>query len=153
VEHLAVGAQPGEGHRRVGATGQEQMAVRRQGVDQGGQPPRARRRRRQQVDVVEHEAHRGRAAPPDRVGHRLRPRSCDAGRRVARARGGGGAVHGGEQVESEQFDMGVAGLDTDPDVVAAWGEAVLGDRLGQERRLPEPGPADHGRHTVLPAPQ
>ena len=150
VEHLALGAQPGEGHRRVGATRQEHVAVRRQGVDQVGQPPRARRPRRQQVDVVEHQAHRGRAAPPDRVGHRLGLRSCGAGPPVARA---GGAVHRGERVVGERFAVGVAGLDPDPDVIAARGQAVLCDGLGQQRRLSEPRSADHGRHTVLPAPQ
>jgi hypothetical protein len=39
--------------------------------------------------------------------------------------------------------MGVSGLDADPDVVAARCQAVLGDRLSEQRRLSEPGPADH----------
>ncbi len=150
-EQVAVGAQPGEGEGRVGATREEHVAVRRQGLDEGCEPRRARRSGREQVDVVEHEAHRGGAAPPDRVGDGLGRRSCVGGTVGACAAARGGAVQGGERVVGERIAVGVARFDADPDVVAPRGEAVLRDGLGQQRRLPEPRPADHRRHTVLPA--
>ena len=69
------------------------------------------------------------------------------------ASGGTGVVQGGERVPGERIAVGVARLDPDPHVVAAGRQAVLGEGLRQQRRLPQTGPADHRRHAVLPAPQ
>ena len=111
---------------------------------------------RDEVDVVEHEAHRRRAPPPDQVGHGVGGGRAGRVRRAAGvglAGGGRSAGHGGAQVASELRARRVGGLDAQPHVVAARREAVLGHRLGEQRRLAEPGAAHDGRHPVLPAAQ
>ena len=151
VQHLAVGGQARQGDGGVAAPGEHHVPVGRQRLDQPGQPRRPGRPGRQQVDVVEDEADRSRAAPPHRVRHRA-GRRCGSVPPVVLGGAGIGRVvdHGGERVAGERHAVGVAGLEPDPHVVAPGRQVVLGDRLGEERRLPQPGTAHDRRDPVLP---
>ena len=63
------------------------------------------------------------------------------------------AADRGQHVTGQEHAIGVARLEADPDVLAARRQPVLGDCLGQQRRLAQAGAAHHRGHPVFPAPE
>ena len=151
TQHRPLGVEPGQGHRRFRPAGENHVPVGRQGLDQVGQPRRSGGPGGEQMDVVEDQARLGRRPPPHRVGHgggiehRLVPAQLD---HVVLA----SAVDGRSDDPGQPIGVGVRGLHADPDVLAARRQPVLGDRLGQQRGLPQARAPDDRGDTVLPAP-
>jgi hypothetical protein len=136
----AVGSEPGERQRRCHAAGEDEMPVRRHQVEHVGEQAQPLGAGRHVMHVVEDQGHRRRRSRPHQIGDRPR-RPCVA-RRTAADRPG--------EVTAENLGVAVVGIKAEPHVVTSGRQAVLGDRLGEQRRLPETRPADHQRQPPIP---
>jgi hypothetical protein len=118
-----LGFEPGEPHRWLGASGEDEVAVRRERVEEVIEEGRARRAGGDLVDVVEDDSEGQRGPLPDGVGDSLRTGPSR------------GDPEESTEARREVVGVGVGRLARQPHVEAAGQEGVLREGLGEGGRL------------------
>ncbi len=150
----ALGRHPGQRHPGLDAPAEHEVAVGRQRAHELGEE-RGRVAVAHLVDVVDDQADLAGRPAPHGVDEGAGERGEVGGAPTVVGRVVGDAAEigaeGGGQAGREVPRVVVARPTAEPAVVAAGGEGVLVDRLGEKRRLAEARPGDDDRHRALPA--